>query len=69
MRRTLILLPAMALLMSACQQHGAGYDDAMAKCDAEATEKMEAAQPQPDQRDTWLEDYKRQCMTSAGFKE
>ena len=35
MRRTLILLPGLVLL-AACQQHGAGYDDAWAKCEAEA---------------------------------
>jgi hypothetical protein len=67
MKRTLILLPGLALLASACQQHGAAYDDAFAKCDAEATEQMEVAQPQPDQRDTWREQYIRDCMTKAGF--
>jgi hypothetical protein len=66
MRRTLILLPGLALLASACQ-HSASYDDAYAKCDAAATEAQEAAQPQPDQVATWREGYIRSCMEREGF--
>jgi hypothetical protein len=68
MRITFILLPALAL-MAACQQHSAGYDDAWAKCEAEAIENQETAEPDPDQRATYRETYIRDCMTKAGFSE
>ncbi|HEX5078799.1 MAG TPA: hypothetical protein VFV80_06565 [Geminicoccaceae bacterium] len=67
MRRTLILLPGLVLLLAACQQDSAGYDDAMAQCEAAATEAMEAADPQPDQRATWREQHVRECMEGKGF--
>jgi hypothetical protein len=68
MRRTLILLPGLALL-AACQQHSAGYNDAFARCEAEAIEQQETAEPDPDQRATWREQYIRDCMSKAGFTE
>jgi hypothetical protein len=68
MRRTLILLPGLVLL-AACQQHSAGYDDAWAKCEAEAIEEMENADPAPEDRTTWREQYIRGCMSRAGFPE
>jgi hypothetical protein len=68
MRRTLILLPGLALL-AACQQHSAGYDDAWARCEAEAIQQQETAEPDPDQRATWREQYIRDCMSRAGFTE
>jgi hypothetical protein len=68
MKRTWILLPGLALLAAACD-HSSGYNDAMAKCEAEATEKMETAEPDPDQRSTWREQYVRECMSTAGFSE
>jgi hypothetical protein len=68
MRRTLILLPGLALL-AACQQDSAGYDDAFARCEAEAIQQQETAEPDPDQRATWREQYIRECMSRAGFTE
>jgi len=69
MRRTLILLPGLALLAVGCQQHSAGYDDAMAQCEASAIQAMEAADPDPDQRATWREQHIRQCMAGKGFTD
>lgn len=63
----LILLPALALL-AACQD-SSGYDVARANCEASATEAMEAADPDPDQRATWREQHVRECMASKGFSE
>ena len=68
MRRTLILLPAFALL-AACQQHSAGYDDAYARCESEAIQQQETAEPDPDQRATWREQYIGDCLSRAGFPE
>jgi hypothetical protein len=69
MTRTLIFLPALALLLAACQQHSAAYDDAWAKCEAAAIEAQETAEPNPDQRATFREGYIRDCMSKAGFTE
>lgn len=68
MIRTLIFLPGLALLLAACQ-HSAAYDDAWAKCQAEAIEAEETAEPDPDQRATFQEGYIRDCMSKAGFTE
>jgi len=68
MRSTLILLPGLVLL-AACQQHSAGYNDAWAKCEADAIQQQETAEPDPDQRTTWRENYIRECMSRAGFTE
>ena len=68
MRSTLILLPGLVLL-AACQQHSAGYNDAWAKCESEAIQQQETAEPDPDQRTTWRENYIRSCMERAGFPE
>jgi hypothetical protein len=69
MRRTLILLPGLVLLAVGCQQHSAGYDDAMAQCESSAIQAMEAADPDPDQRATWREQHIRECMSGKGFTE
>jgi hypothetical protein len=69
MRRMLILLPGLALLASACQQHSAAYDDAFAQCQAQAIEAMEAADPPEEDRTTWREQHIRECMTNKGFSE
>ena len=61
----------LALVVSAagCAQHPPGWDDAWAACEAEATEQMEFAAPDPDQRAEWQENYIRDCMDKKGFKE
>lgn len=66
MKRALILLPGLAFLAVACE-HDAGYNDAMAQCEAAATEAMEAADPDPDQRAHWRELHVRECMSDKGF--
>jgi hypothetical protein len=63
----LSLLPALALL-AACQSNG-GYDVARAQCETSATEAMEAADPDQDQRATWREQHIRECMAGKGFPE
>jgi hypothetical protein len=63
------LVLALVVLAAACTQHPRGYDDAFAACQAEATEQMEAAAPDADQRATWQENYIRECMTKKGFQE
>jgi hypothetical protein len=68
MRRTLLLLPGLAVL-AACQQHSAGYNDAFARCEAEAIEAMEAADPPEEDRTTWREQHIRSCMERAGFPQ
>jgi hypothetical protein len=68
MRSTWILLPGLALL-AACQQHSAGYNDAWARCESEAIQQQETAEPDPDQRTTWRENYIRECMSRAGYTE
>jgi hypothetical protein len=67
--RTFILLVVLGPLAVACQQHSAGYDDAWAQCEAEAIEGQETAEPDPDQRATYREQYIRECMTKQGFSE
>jgi hypothetical protein len=68
MKRALILLPGLALLAVACESgSGSGYNDAMAQCEAAATEAMEAADPDPDQRAHWRELHVRECMSGKGF--
>jgi len=66
MTRTLILT-GLALLLVACQQHSPAWDDAWAKCSAEATEAQETAQPQPGQLTDFREGYIRDCLSKAGF--
>jgi apolipoprotein N-acyltransferase len=61
----LVLAPV--VLVTACAQHSRGYDDAFAECQAEATKQMEVAQPQPDQRSEWQENYISGCMAKKGF--
>jgi hypothetical protein len=67
--RHMLILSGLALLLAACQQHSAGYNDAWAQCEAEAIEQQETAEPDPDQRATWREQYIRDCMARAGFPE
>jgi hypothetical protein len=52
-----------------CAQHSPAWDDAWAACAAEATEQMEFAAPDPDQRSEWQENYIRECMDKKGFEE
>jgi hypothetical protein len=52
-----------------CVQHPPGWDDAWAACQAEAIEQMEFADPRPDQRSEWQENYIRECMDQKGFEE
>lgn len=66
--RTIIMLFALSPLVVACQ-HPPGYDDAWSQCQAEAVEAMERAEPDPDQRTTFQEQYIRDCMTKQGFSE
>jgi hypothetical protein len=55
-------------LAAACTQHPPGWDDAWSDCQAEATEQMEFAAPDADQRAEWQENYINQCMDKKGFK-
>jgi hypothetical protein len=57
------------LLVAACQSHSAAWDDAWAQCDANATEQMEFASPDADQRSTWRERYIGACMQAKGFSD
>jgi hypothetical protein len=57
------------LLAAACQSHSAAWDDAWAQCEAEATEQMEFASPDADQRSTWRERYTGACMQAKGFSD
>ena len=68
MSRSWIMLAALPLLASGCVKHSAAWDDAWAKCQAEAQEAMETAAPADDQRSTFLQDYSNQCMEKKGFK-
>ena len=63
------LVLALVVLATACSQHPPGYDTAFAACQAEATEQMELADPDADQRATWQDNYIRECMTKKGFKQ
>jgi hypothetical protein len=63
----LSLLPALALLV-ACQ-NDSGYDVARAQCESSATEAMETAEPDQDQRAAWREQHVRECMAGKGFSE
>ena len=56
-------------LAAGCAQHPPGWDDAWAACQAEAIEQMEFADPDPDQRSEWQENYIRDCMDKKGFEE
>ena len=60
---------ALVAVVAGCVQHPPGWDDAWAACQAEAIEQMEFAQPGPDQRSEWQENYIRQCMDRKGFRE
>ena len=62
---------ALALIGAAagCAQHPPGWDEAWAACEAEETEQMETAAPDPDQRSEWRENYIRECMDRKGFEE
>jgi hypothetical protein len=57
------------LLLAACQSHSAAWDDAWAQCEANATEQMEFASPDADQRATWRERYTGACMQAKGFSD
>ena len=57
------------LLAAGCQSHSAAWDDAWAECDAAATEQLEFASPDHDQRSTWLERYRGACMQAKGFSD
>ena len=69
MRGGLFLVLALVMMTSGCAQHSSAWDDAWAQCDAEASEQAEFAQPDPDQRSEWQENYIRECMDKKGFKE
>jgi hypothetical protein len=60
---------ALAGLLAGCQSHSAAWDDAWAQCEAEATEQMEFADPDADQRATWRERYVGACMQGKGFSD
>jgi hypothetical protein len=60
---------APVVLATACSQHPPGWDDAWAACQAEATEQMELADPDADQRAEWQENYIQECMDKKGFKQ
>jgi hypothetical protein len=60
---------AALLLVAACQSHSAAWDDAWAQCEANATEQMEFASPDADQRSTWRERYTGACMQAKGFSD
>jgi hypothetical protein len=57
------------LLAAGCQSHSAAWDDAWAQCEAEATEQLEYASPDRDQRATWRERYTGACMQARGFSD
>ena len=57
------------LLLAGCQSHSAAWDDAWAQCEAHATEQMEFADPDADQRSTWRERYVGACMQAKGFSD
>ena len=57
------------LLVAGCQSHSAAWDDAWAQCEADATEQMEFASPDADQRATWRERYIGACMQARGFSD
>jgi hypothetical protein len=57
------------LLLAGCQSHSAAWDDAWAQCEAHATEQMEFASPDADQRSTWRERYVGACMQAQGFSD
>ncbi|MGH6914690.1 MAG: hypothetical protein ACREH3_13410 [Geminicoccales bacterium] len=57
------------LLLVACQSHSAAWDDAWAECEAHASEQLEFASPDPDQRSTWRERYTGACMQAKGFSD
>ena len=59
---------ALVAAAAACTQHPPGWDDAWAECQAEATEQMEFAAPDADERSEWQENYVNQCMDKKGFK-
>jgi hypothetical protein len=60
---------AALLLVAACQQHSAAWDDAWAHCDATATEQQEWAEPRHGQVATWRERYIGACMQAKGFHD
>ena len=57
------------LLAAGCQSHSAAWDDAWAQCEANATEQMEFASPDADQRSTWRERHVGACMQARGFSD
>ena len=63
------LIPALVMAATGCAQHDRAWDDAWAACQAEAIEQMEFADPDPDQRSEWQENYIRECMDKKGFEE
>ena len=60
MRGGLFLVLALVMMTSGCAQHSSAWD---------ASEQAEFAQPDPDQRSEWQENYIRECMDKKGFKE
>jgi hypothetical protein len=69
MRAAQVTIALVIVSTAGCAQHPPGWDDAWAACQAEATEQMEFAAPDADQRATWQENYIRECMDKKGFKE
>ena len=67
--RTVQAVALAGLLLAGCQSHSAAWDDAWAQCEAEATEQMEFASPDADQRSTWRERYVGACMQGKGFPD
>jgi hypothetical protein len=52
-----------------CAQHDREWDEARAACESEAIQQMETAEPDADQRSTWMENYIRECMDRKGLAE
>jgi hypothetical protein len=57
----------LVIFTAGCAMHSKAYDDAFAACQAEAIEQMEVANPGPDQRSQWQQDYIEGCMDKKGF--
>jgi hypothetical protein len=57
------------LLIAACQQHSAAWDDQWAQCHAHSIEQGEFADVDRDQRTTWRERYIGACMQAKGFHD
>lgn len=68
MSKSWIMLAALPLLAAGCAKHSQAWDDAWAQCQGEAEQAMETAEPDTDQRSTFMQNYSNECMTKKGFK-